>query len=70
MTNQNLPKLAFIGLGVMGREMALHLAAAGYPLNVFDISLTAVDALGKGRNALRQRCCGGEQCRDRHLDAA
>ncbi|KQY33800.1 NAD(P)-dependent oxidoreductase [Rhizobium sp. Root483D2] len=45
MTNQNLPKLAFIGLGVMGREMALHLAAAGYPLNVFDISLTAVDAL-------------------------
>jgi 2-hydroxy-3-oxopropionate reductase len=45
MTNQNLPKLAFIGLGVMGREMALHLAGAGYPLNVFDISSAAADAV-------------------------
>lgn len=45
MTNQIMPKLAFIGLGVMGREMALHLAAAGYSLKVFDISPSALDAV-------------------------
>jgi 2-hydroxy-3-oxopropionate reductase len=43
MTNEKLPVVAFIGLGVMGREMALHLAHAGYPLRLFDISSAAVD---------------------------
>ncbi|MDD5369081.1 MAG: 2-hydroxy-3-oxopropionate reductase [Anaerolineaceae bacterium] len=31
-----LPQIAFIGLGIMGRPMAEHLIAAGYPLAVFD----------------------------------
>lgn len=30
------PPLGFIGLGIMGRPMAGHLAAAGYPLTVFN----------------------------------
>ncbi|MCZ7450802.1 NAD(P)-dependent oxidoreductase [Agrobacterium rhizogenes] len=45
MTTSNFPKLAFIGLGVMGREMACHLIAAGYRVRVFDISTDAVSAL-------------------------
>lgn len=45
MTTSNFPKLAFIGLGVMGREMARHLITAGYPVNVYDISTDAVAAL-------------------------
>lgn len=47
MTNNNLPKLAFIGLGVMGREMAGHLIAAGYPVRVFDIFPDAVKSLAE-----------------------
>jgi 2-hydroxy-3-oxopropionate reductase len=34
MTTSNFPRLAFIGLGVMGREMARHLITAGYPVKV------------------------------------
>lgn len=45
MTNGNLPNLAFIGLGVMGREMAGHLVAAGYRVRVFDISTDATMSL-------------------------
>lgn len=45
MSNENLPELAFIGLGVMGREMAQHLVAAGYGVRVFDLSPEAVGAL-------------------------
>lgn len=45
MTDSNLPRLAFIGLGVMGREMARHLVTAGYRVRVFDISSDAVKAL-------------------------
>ncbi|MDX3926025.1 MAG: NAD(P)-dependent oxidoreductase [Shinella sp.] len=47
MTNDELPKLAFIGLGVMGREMAHHLVTAGYRVNLYDISTGAVDALAR-----------------------
>jgi 3-hydroxyisobutyrate dehydrogenase len=32
----SLPRVGFIGLGVMGRPMASHLAAAGYALQLFD----------------------------------
>lgn len=39
------PRLGFIGLGIMGHPMAGHLAAAGYPLSVFDTSTAAVDRL-------------------------
>jgi 3-hydroxyisobutyrate dehydrogenase len=31
-------RIGFIGLGVMGRPMAGHIAAAGYPLTVYDIA--------------------------------
>ncbi len=40
-----MQKLGFIGLGVMGGPMAGHLAAAGYPLTVYDLSQAAVDRL-------------------------
>ncbi|MBJ7503744.1 MAG: NAD(P)-binding domain-containing protein, partial [Polynucleobacter sp.] len=33
-----IKKIAFIGLGVMGRPMALRLAKAGYELAVYDIN--------------------------------
>jgi len=32
------PKIGFIGLGIMGRSMAAHLLAAGYPLNIYNRS--------------------------------
>jgi 3-hydroxyisobutyrate dehydrogenase len=32
------PRVGFIGLGVMGRPMATHLAAAGFELTVYDIN--------------------------------
>ena len=32
----SLPRVGFVGLGVMGWPMATHLAAAGYPLQLFD----------------------------------
>lgn len=33
----SLPKLCFVGLGVMGLPMTRHLAAAGYEISVFDL---------------------------------
>lgn len=36
-TRVSLPKLCFIGLGVMGLPMARHLAKAGYAINAFDL---------------------------------
>jgi 2-hydroxy-3-oxopropionate reductase len=38
-------QIGFIGLGVMGRPMALHLLAAGHRLTVHNRSRAAVDAL-------------------------
>jgi 3-hydroxyisobutyrate dehydrogenase len=32
----SLPRVGFIGLGVMGRPMATHLSRAGHPLQLFD----------------------------------
>lgn len=40
-----LPRLGFIGLGVMGRPMALNLLRAGYPLTVHSRSRPPVDEL-------------------------
>ena len=37
--------VGFIGLGVMGRPMALNLVRAGYDLTVFDLAPQAVAAL-------------------------
>lgn len=36
-------KIGFIGLGIMGKPMAINLLKAGYSLNIYDISRKAVD---------------------------
>ncbi len=41
----SLPKLCFVGLGVMGLPMARHLAAAGYAVNVFDLDASRGEVL-------------------------
>ncbi len=40
-----MERLGFIGLGVMGGPMAGHLAAAGYPMTVYDIDQAAMERL-------------------------
>ena len=40
----SLPRVGFVGLGVMGRPMATHLAGTGHPLQLFD----AVPGLADG----------------------
>jgi 3-hydroxyisobutyrate dehydrogenase len=44
-TPDPLPRIGFIGLGVMGRPMASHLAAAGYPMQLFDAAPGVAEAL-------------------------
>lgn len=39
------PRIGFIGLGIMGRSMAGHLLAAGYPLSVYNRSRDKADEL-------------------------
>lgn len=36
-TSSSLPRVGFVGLGVMGTPMSAHLAAAGHDVTVFDI---------------------------------
>ncbi|NMO94352.1 2-hydroxy-3-oxopropionate reductase [Paenibacillus lemnae] len=38
-------KIGFIGLGIMGKPMSLHLVRAGYELTVFDINVSAIEEL-------------------------
>ena len=46
MSNTNsLPRIGFIGLGLMGKPMAGHLVKAGYPITVHNRSRSAVDEL-------------------------
>lgn len=47
MTARNAakPRIGFIGLGVMGLPMAGHIAAAGYPLSVYDVDTDAAERL-------------------------
>jgi len=40
-----MERIGFIGLGIMGKPMAINLVAAGYPLTVCDFNLAAVDEL-------------------------
>ena len=40
-----MEKIGFIGLGIMGKPMALNLIKAGYNLTVYNRSSTAVDEL-------------------------
>ena len=44
-----LPRIGFLGLGVMGMPMAEHLAAAGYGLTVYDIDSGPLRKLKAGR---------------------
>ncbi len=48
-TNPQLPRIGFIGLGIMGRSMASHVLAAGHPLCVYNRSRDKADELvGRG----------------------
>ena len=45
-------RIGFIGLGIMGKPMALRLVRAGFPLVVHNLSRPSVDALVEaGANA-------------------
>ena len=44
---EEMGKVGFIGLGIMGRHMAKNLLEAGYALAVYDIVESAVKALGE-----------------------
>ncbi len=47
MTTSSLPRVAFVGLGTMGRPMAANLARAGFPLSL------ATKTAGKAEAAAR-----------------
>ncbi len=63
--------LGFIGLGAMGRPMAINLVKSGQALAVCDLNPTATDILGGGgvrprsrrslRHRLRLHADGGER---------
>ena len=62
MSAPALARVAFIGLGVMGRSMARHIAARGYPLSVFDAS---PEALGRFADvACRRAASPADAARD------
>ncbi|HWX10498.1 MAG TPA: NAD(P)-binding domain-containing protein, partial [Trinickia sp.] len=50
MSNQavTLPSVGFIGLGIMGGAMSARLAAAGYPLHVYNRSRAKAEPLLAG----------------------
>ncbi|MGQ0813553.1 MAG: NAD(P)-dependent oxidoreductase [Gemmatimonadota bacterium] len=41
----SLPRIGFVGLGVMGRSMARHLRTAGYPLSVYNRTEARADEI-------------------------
>jgi len=45
MNDSKAIPIGFIGLGIMGRNMAAHLQAAGYPLHLFNRSRAGAEAL-------------------------
>ncbi len=72
-------RVGFVGLGVMGRPMALNLVAAGHALTVFDLDPAAVDALvaagAKAAPTAREAASGQEVVvtmlpASRHVEAA
>ena len=50
-----MTRIGFIGLGIMGTPMAGHLAAAGYPLTVYDLDRSAAERLADGSSGRRRR---------------
>ena len=72
-------RVGFVGLGVMGRPMALNLVRAGHALTVFDLDRAAVDALvtaGAGAAATAREAAAGQEVvitmlpASRHVEAA
>ncbi len=57
MTTSSLPRVAFVGLGTMGRPMAANLARAGFPLSL------ATKTAGKAEAAARELSEGGRDVR-------
>lgn len=57
MTTRSLPRVAFVGLGTMGRPMAANLARAGFPLTL------ATHSPGKAAAAAREMAEGGRDVR-------
>jgi 2-hydroxy-3-oxopropionate reductase len=51
-----MEKIAFIGLGIMGKPMALNLLKAGYELKVFDINSAPMEEL-KAQGAQTAQSC-------------
>ncbi len=49
----DLPRIGFIGLGVMGSPMAGHLARAGYPLTVHDVDASKAEAVAAEHQGVR-----------------
>jgi 3-hydroxyisobutyrate dehydrogenase-like beta-hydroxyacid dehydrogenase len=47
------PRLGFIGIGVMGRPMATHLANAGYEITVHDVNRAKAEEAATGRQTMR-----------------
>ena len=47
-----MEKVGFIGLGIMGKPMALHLVKAGYPVYVLQKSKVAAELVAAGAKAL------------------
>ncbi|WP_083861376.1 NAD(P)-dependent oxidoreductase [Microvirga lotononidis] len=65
VTEKNVRKgtVGFVGLGTMGREMALNLLKAGYTVHAYDVRMEAVDDL------LRHGAIGAENLADATTDA-
>ena len=57
MTNSSLPRVAFVGLGTMGRPMAANLARAGFPLSL------ATQTPGKAAAVAAELSGGGRDVR-------
>jgi 3-hydroxyisobutyrate dehydrogenase-like beta-hydroxyacid dehydrogenase len=56
-------KVGFIGLGQMGKRMAVNIQKKGFPLWVYDLRQAAVDELGKhGANAVQSLSELGKRC--------
>ena len=47
MSDVSKPTIAFVGLGVMGRPMAINLVRAGFSVRAFDVNPAAMDAVAK-----------------------
>lgn len=46
------PKLGFIGIGVMGRPMAIHLVNAGYRVSIYDVNRARMEQVVSEKPAL------------------